>query len=192
MRMTFPKGYTPSSSSDNTKTGKIDSEAASLTNDNKSLQSPSHGQDIKKEKRLNFIIQRAEHFLTVVAFLGGITFAGMILVMQTKGSFEYPPIGWLFYYPELLIIGLASICFLFIMATLHLLSLTRLTEADIGGPKENESWNLCLVYMLPSIFILGSFIPLLLLPFTLIGSIFLAGLVSISFFIFFKYIWKYY
>lgn len=115
-----------------------------------------------------------EHSISVDAFLGGITFAAMVVIMQSNNSWalsETLPV----YYPELLIGVLGAISFFFIISTIGNLGL--LAE----GRKISSKFERSIAYFENiGFFALCGFIPALMLPFSLVGAITLAVIEGVS------------
>lgn len=145
--------------------------------------------DIVEEKGMLGLLHVAgaisEHGLSVAAFLGGLTITIMVLVMQAPSeTFEYKPLSSVLYYPELLVIGLAIIGFLFIISSMGfsiLGSLSSLKDSGFEIWKEvadllengNMMW-IPLLFLSLAFLGLCVFLPLLLLPFFDKGAIALA------------------
>lgn len=108
--------------------------------------------------------------LTQSAFLGGITFAAMVLVMQAKDNFIFLDFT---YYPDILITSLAGISFLFILSSITLIDVAsglEKTKSKVSTFADNLT--------LAAWFSILIIIPLIVLPFTLIGAIVL-GIIEI-------------
>ena len=121
---------------------------------------------MSKDEEKNNWLKFAEHELTLSGFLGGLTLSSLVLIMQTKEAFEFTPVSAYFYYPELLIDGLAVIIVFFIMAAVGLVKVAS------GGTNQNSKFTKIAENCLSVGFYgLCGFIPLLLLPFSIVGSI---------------------
>ncbi len=125
----------------------------------------------------------SDHLIAIAAFIGGITFTGMILVIQSQDKFKLSQLGdYSKYYSEGLIVGLSIISFLLILGTLGFATVSWLVEEnnkrkEKGKTNSNVTTSTLMMAILGPISLLfgvyGIFIilPLLLLPFSLIGSI---------------------
>jgi hypothetical protein len=104
-----------------------------------------------------------ERDLTLAAFLGGLTFTGMIVLMQTASNFDYAPVSSVVYYPDILISTTGFVSAVFIIAAAGHASFNVFTNDDL---KRYLDYLLLIGFF--GVLIL---IPLLLLPFNVVGAV---------------------
>lgn len=134
---------------------------------------PNHQQG-DKEKDKDKWKKFGEHGLTLSGFLGGITLSSMVLIMQSKEEFEFEPVSSLFYYPELLIIGLAAVVILFIISAAGLVLVA-------SGERKPLYTQTIQKFMSAGLYAVCGFVPLILLPFSLVGAIVITVIVIMCF-----------
>jgi len=117
----------------------------------------------KKEKKDDSRdVKQFELALNTSAFLGGLTFAAMVFVMQAKEDFIFLNI---YYYPDILITCLAAISFTFILSSIgHLDVASGFDSAETTGSQLGLNMTLAAWIAVMAV------IPFLLLPFTWIGA----------------------
>jgi hypothetical protein len=139
------------------------------------------GKEGKKDDDPNVIKKKFEphleygNYLQVASFLGGITIAAMIVLMQSQQSFNFEP--WsstVVYYPEILIGVLGG------AATIFLVSLVGILDVSMGYAKPAERHiDFCERLLWVGYVVLIGIIPFLILPFSVIGAI-IIGIIAIS------------
>lgn len=107
--------------------------------------------------------------LSTTAFLGGITFAAMVFVMQAQEQFIFQNIS---FYPDILITFLAGISFTFILSSIGNLDVAAGILPAIGKMRK-LSLKMAIAGWISVLII----IPFLVLPFTLIGA-FIVGMLE--------------
>lgn len=111
------------------------------------------------------------NFLNMTAFLGGITFTALVLLIQSKDKFLYS--DWL-----IPITAISS--FMLILATFGRL-------LSIGNQKRGKNYDVVLaVFSLIGLFGLMGIIPFFILPFSLFASIIIVIIEIVSFIIMIK------
>lgn len=110
--------------------------------------------------------------LTVTGVLGGITFAAMILIIESKDKFE-AQLPILFFnsidYPELLIVGTAFVSVLFITATVGQIRVA----AGEKNAKNLYTRFLGKLSLVGFYALVVGLLPALIFPFSLIGALFI-------------------
>jgi hypothetical protein len=119
-----------------------------------------------------------EYALGVSAFLGGISFTTMTLVMTSKDKFEYTNLVKTFnlkIFPELIIVGLAVVSIFFIVSTIGMIPVAtgRIHEQTMFADFAYKA-------MLVGFYGLCVLFTLLLLPFSLYGAIAIVIISTIS------------
>ena len=113
--------------------------------------------------------KQSELMLSTTAFLGGITFAAMVFVMQAQEQFIFQNIS---YYPDILITFLAGISFTFILSSLGNMDVAA-GILPAFGDMAKYSLRMAVAAWISVLVI----IPFLVLPFTLIGA-FIVGMLE--------------
>ncbi len=125
-----------------------------------------------------------EHSLLVTSFLGGITFAAMILLMQDQTAFHVA--HWIFSpvsYSKLLIIGTAFTSVLFIISTVGLIRLGS------GEKNKDDSFGKLVDGVATSGYVtLMVLLPALIFPFSKIGA-YAIGFVELTLMV--AFLWSY-
>jgi hypothetical protein len=71
-----------------------------------------------------------EYALAACAFLGGISFTTMVIVMQSEDKFQFLPWQKILNFPELIIGGLAIVSSFVLMATIGMIPVAANRKSD--------------------------------------------------------------
>jgi len=122
------------------------------------------------------------HSLNVTGFLGGITFAAMILLMQSKKDIPIPS-NFPSFYLEALITATAISSVFFIISSVGMIRVAS------GEKSEDETFSKAMsVFAGLGFFGLMALLPFMILPFLWEGSLIVAGVEAVTLGIFLKYL----
>ena len=106
------------------------------------------------------------HDLTASTFLAAVTFAALILLMQSEEKFDFPAWSTVIYYPELLIGALAVLAVMFSTSLIGIYE----TAVEAAKPESEYSYWSKIIWNLAWLGLIG-IIPFLVLPFSVVGAI---------------------
>jgi hypothetical protein len=149
--------------------------------------------------------ERAEHQLSAGGVLSGVTFAALVLIIQSKEAFAVPAFITFVSYTEILIIGMAITSLLFIFSTVGMVQIAAervpsldaeshhckdITRRRLSEREKSNAENY--IRTISSSFSAAFYglmimLPLLVLPLSILGAIVIIVFESVSLIFFVKY-----